>query len=98
MTASQHFIAKDYPRAFELKKLFHKYVVYFSQLNYADSKEPLSSKERHELTFKLQETTNEMSLLVLKMKELKSDSEALNNATPLASMKLSTINEYLAAN
>ena len=98
MTASQCFIAKDYPRAFELKNLFHKYVVYFSHLNYADGEEPLSSKERHELTFKLQETLNEMSLRVLKMKESKFDSEAHNSSTLLVAMKLNTKNEYRAAN
>ena len=80
MDAKSCFIAKDYLRAFDLKNLFHKYVVLYTQLNYSESAEPLSSKDRHELTLKLQETMNEISLLVLKMKESKSDIDALDKS------------------
>jgi hypothetical protein len=80
MVTKSCFIAKDYLRAFDLKNLFHKYVVLYTQLNYSDNADPLQSKDRHELTLKLQETMNEISLLVLRMKESKSDIDELNKA------------------
>ena len=80
MDAKSCFIAKDYLRAFDLKNLFHKYVVLYTQLNYSANEEPLSSKDRHELTLKLQETMHEITLLVLRMKESKADIEVKNAA------------------
>ena len=98
MVASNNFIAKDYLRAFDLKNLFHKYVVFYSQLHYPDSQEPLSSKDRHDLNFKLQETMNEMSVLVLRMKEAKPDTEIPENANSTLAPKLNKAHEYRAAN
>ncbi len=80
MDAKSRFIANDYLRAFDLKNLFHKYVVLYTQLNYSENSEPLPSKDRHELTIKLQETMNEISLLVLRMKESKADIDESNEA------------------
>jgi hypothetical protein len=82
MDSSQCFIAKDYLRAFDLKNLFHKYVVIYSQIHCQESTEPLSNKDRHELNLKLQETMNEMTLLVLKMKESKREKVVLENRLP----------------
>jgi hypothetical protein len=80
MDNSQCFIAKDYLRAFDLKNLFHKYVVIYSQLHCRDSAEPLSSKDRYELNLKLQEAMSEMTMLVLKMKESKSEKVEIEKA------------------
>ena len=73
MIKNQYFIAKDYLRAFELKNLFHKYVVIYSQLYYPDGNEPMTHKDRQELTLKLEESMNEITLLAMKMKEAKQD-------------------------
>ena len=98
MDAKSCFIAKDYLRAFDLKNLFHKYVVLYTQLNYSESAVPLSSKDRHELTLKLQETMNEISLLVLRMKESKTDIDALNK-TELGSVNVTkNCNDHRIAN
>lgn len=84
MNTDQCFIAKDYLRAFDLKNLFHKHVVYYTHLHHHDSTEPLSSKDRHELSLKLDETMNEITLLVLKMKESKQTTKAAVKETKLA--------------
>jgi hypothetical protein len=73
MNNSQYFIAKDYLRAFDLKNIFHKYVVIYAQLHCQSIEEPLSNKDRYDLNLKLQEAMNEMTLLVLKMKESKQE-------------------------
>ena len=73
MDNSQYFVAKDYLRAFDLKNLFHEYVVIYSQINFPDGEVALSKKDRYELTLKLEETMNKITLLVLKMKEPKSE-------------------------
>ena len=72
MDNGQYFIAKDYLRAFDLKSLFVKYSVIYSQIHYPDSNEPLSSKFRQELSSQLQDVMNEMTLLVLSKKNAKS--------------------------
>lgn len=97
-TNNHYFIAKDYLRAFDLKNLFHKYVVVYTQLNYTESCEPLSSKDRHELTLKLQETLNDISLHVLQMKEAKSGAEIPKHSSSSRSVRLNNINECRAAN
>ncbi|MFA6014668.1 MAG: hypothetical protein WC742_06325 [Gallionellaceae bacterium] len=77
MANSQYFIAKDYLRAFDLKDLFNAYVVYYTELNFEQpNKVALSAKDRQELTVKLQETLNEIDLVVLKMKETKCNLDA----------------------
>ncbi len=73
MKNSQYFIAKDYLRAFDLKNIFHKYVVIYAQLHCHDHEDLLSNKDRYELNLQLNEAMNEMNLLVLKMKESKQD-------------------------
>jgi hypothetical protein len=79
MNKSQYFIAKDYLRAFDLKNIFHKYVVIYAQLHCREGDDPLSNKDRNELNLKLQEAMNEMTLLVLKMKESKQQKAELAN-------------------
>jgi hypothetical protein len=79
MNNSQYFIAKDYLRAFDLKNIFHKYVVIYSQLHCRDGDDPLSNKDRNELDLKLLEAMNEMTLLVLKMKESKQEKAEQGN-------------------
>ena len=96
MVAHHHFIANDYLRAFELKELFAKYAVCYSNIHYPDG-EPLSSKDRHDLTLKLEETMNEMTLLVLKMKETKQDACDLKSAIPKLPVQLRKANEYRVA-
>ena len=98
MVANHNFIAKDYLRAFDLKSLFVRYTVYYSKLNYPDGDEPLSSKDRHELTLKIQETLNDMSLLVLKMKETKPNTEALPRSIANLPMQLRKVTETRMAN
>ena len=74
MNTSQHFIAQDYLHAFDLKSLFIKYTVIYSQLHYPDGNEPLSAKNRHDLGNQLQDVMNEMNLLVLNKKNFKNPS------------------------
>lgn len=74
MNTSQHFIAQDYFHAFDLKSLFIKYTVIYSQLHYPDSDEPLSVKNRHDLGNQLHAVMDEMTLLVLNMKNFQSPS------------------------
>ena len=96
MVANHHFIANDYLRAFELKNLFSQYAVYYSNLHYQEG-EALSSKDRHDLTLKLEETMNEMSLLVLKMKESKPDTGDLKHPIPKLPVPLRKGNECRVA-
>ena len=96
MAANHHFIANEYLRAFDLKEIFAKYAVYFASLHYPD--EPLSSKDRHELTLKLEEAMNEMTLLVLKMKEPKSDLDKSEKAVSHSHVTLRKANECRMAN
>jgi len=98
MVNSQYFIAKDYLRAFDLKNLFHKYVVIYSQLNYPDGDEPLTNKDRHELTLKLEEAMNEITLKVLKMKETKPTTEALKKTLVPSANTVKQSREYRTAN
>ncbi len=98
MDNNQCFIAKDYLRAFDLKNLFHKYVVIYSQLHCRESAEPLSGKDRHELNLKLQEAMNEMTLLVLKMKESKSEKAGMDKALLPKVNATQSIVEYHIAN
>jgi hypothetical protein len=98
MVNSQYFIAKDYLRAFDLKNLFHKYVVIYSQLNYPDGEEPLSNKDRHELTLKLDEAMNEITLQVLKMKETKPATDALKKPLVPSVNTVKQSREYRTAN
>ena len=86
MVANHHFIAKDYLRAFELKETFAKYSVYYTNLHYPS--EPLSNRDRFELTTKLEETMNEMSVQVLKMKEPKRHADKLARGNQKLSMQL----------
>ena len=98
MDNSQYFIAKDYLRAFDLKNLFHEYVVIYSQINYPDGEEPLSKKDRYELTLKLEETMNKITLLVLKMKEAKPENGPVKKAILLPLSSTKSANESRLAN
>jgi hypothetical protein len=79
MVASSNFIANDYHLAFSLQKRFHEYVALYTQLHYPENRETISNKDRQELTLKLQEAMNEISLLVLEMKQGKSETEFFQN-------------------
>ena len=96
MATNHHFIAKDYLRAFDLKEIFAKYAVYYSNLHYPS--EPLSSKDRSELMLKLEDATNEMTLLVLKMKETKPVSDHVKNFMPKSAVLPRKVNECRIAN
>jgi hypothetical protein len=72
--AASYFVAHDYDLAFNLQNLFHEYVSLYTKLHYPDNKDELFNKERRELNMKLRKSSSQMALLVLKMKELKSDS------------------------
>jgi|GEM_PF-3909136 hypothetical protein len=98
MVNSHYFIAKDYLRAFDLKNLFHKYVVIYSQLYYPDGNEPLSNKDRHELTVKLEEAMNEISLQVLKMKDTNPASVGSKKTTLPVVNGVKQTREYRTAN
>ncbi len=76
MDTGQYFIAPDYLRAFDLKELFVKHTVIFSELHFHEGDEPLSSKQRDELTTQLQDVMNEMNILVLRKKN--SNAQYLN--------------------
>ncbi|MEI7843758.1 MAG: hypothetical protein WCI39_12100, partial [Gallionellaceae bacterium] len=76
MDTDQYFIAKDYLREFDLKELFVKHTVIFSELHFHEGDEPLSSKQRDVLTSQLQDVMNEMTLLVLRKKN--SNAQYLN--------------------
>lgn len=65
------FIAKDYPHSLALQNRFKEYVELFAQLNCSDSAETLSGKDRHELNLKLEQAYNEITLIVLKLKQTK---------------------------
>jgi hypothetical protein len=72
--AASYFVAHDYDLAFNLQNLFYEHVNLYTKLHYPDSKDELFNKERRELNIELRKSSIQMSLLVLKMKELKSDS------------------------
>jgi len=98
MNDSQYFIAKDYHRASELKNQFQKYVAIFTQLNCPNGEETLSNKDRQELTLKLHDAMNEMSLHVLKLKETKFYIEILKNSRDLLPVPQQHVNECHLAN
>lgn len=75
MVASSYFIANDYDLAFNLNKLFHDYVALYTKLHYPESKRAISNIERRELNLKLQQAVNEITLIAMKMKQFKSDSD-----------------------
>jgi hypothetical protein len=82
----QYFIAQDYLRSFDLKELFVKHTVIFSELHFHEGDEPLSSKQRDELTAGLHDVMNEMTLLVLSKKNL--NSRSLNYTKSIKSSEL----------
>ena len=98
MNNNQYFIAKDYLRAFELKNLFHKYVVIYSQLYYPDGETQLSNKDRYELTLKLDESMNEITLLAMKMKESKQSTEVISKTVVTGINAAKQMNEHRMAN
>ena len=98
MNDSQYFIANDYHRASGLKNQFQKYVELFTQLNYPNGEKPLSSKDRQELTMKLEEAMNDMSLHVLKLKETKFYIEILKNSREFIPVPHQQVNESRLSN
>ena len=80
MVANNYFVANDYDLAFNLQNLFHEYVTLYTKLHYPENQYDVSNKERRELTYKLQESTHAMALIVTKMKRFKSGTETLNKA------------------
>jgi len=79
MVTSSNFIANEYHLAFNLQKAFHDYVALYTQLHYPENRETVANKDRQELTLKLQESVNEISLLALEMKQGKSEAKALKH-------------------
>ena len=80
MAAIRCFIAEDYSQAFNLQILFYEYVELFTQLTQFNESETvaISAKKRHELEVGLQEKLNEITLMTLMMKNLKSHENQLN--------------------
>lgn len=75
MVAIGKFIAKDYPHSLALQNRFKEYVALFTQLNFHEGAEVLSSKDRNELNLKLEQAYNEITLIVLKLKQTKPNPE-----------------------
>jgi hypothetical protein len=85
MVAIDKFIAKDYSHSIALQNRFKEYVALFTQLNFGDGTEALSSKDRNELNLKLEQAHNEITLLVLKLKQAKPNPE-FGSITDLSSI------------
>lgn len=75
MVAADKFIAQDYSHSLALQKRFQEYVALFTQLNFHDGTETLSSKDRNELNLQLEQAYNEITLIVLKLKQTKPNPE-----------------------
>jgi len=73
MAVGRYFSVNDYDLAFNLQKHFHEYVAIYTSLHYPDSKKPLPTKERGELTLKLEESITKINLLAMKMRQLQPD-------------------------
>lgn len=75
MVADNKFIAKDYSHSLALQNRFQEYVALFTRLNFQDGAETLSSKDRNELSLQLEHAYNEITLIVLKLKQSKPSPE-----------------------
>ena len=75
MTSISYFVAHDTDLTFNLQKSFHDYVALYTKLHFPESKNALSNAERRELILKLQDLVNEMSIMFMKMRRFKTDTE-----------------------
>lgn len=71
MARGNSFVVNDSEVAENIEKLFHEYVALFMQLHYPDGNIAVSDAERRELTLKLKEAVNDITLLGLKYKRKK---------------------------
>lgn len=75
MAASSSFVKNNSEFAENIEQLFHEYVALFVKLHYPDSGNTVSDEERRELTLKLRESVNEITMLAMKRKHVKVDAE-----------------------
>lgn len=71
MARGNSFVVNDSEVAENIEKLFHEYVALFMQLHYPDGNKTVSVDERRELTLKLKESVDDITLLGLKYKRKK---------------------------
>ncbi len=81
MARGNSFVVNDSEVAENIEKLFHEYVAIFIQLHYPDGNNAVSDAERRELSLKLKESVNDITLLGLKHRRKKPDAavEKLHN-------------------
>lgn len=63
----------------KIEQHFHEYVALFMQLHYPAENSAVSDSERRELTLKLKESVNAISLLAMKRKQLKFEAGVLKH-------------------
>lgn len=81
MSTTCYFVESDYDLTLRLQELFHETVDLQAKLDHSDVENIRLKEERRELNLKLRETHNEISLLVMKMKHLLSDTESAKRPT-----------------
>jgi hypothetical protein len=79
MAASNTFVVNNSEFAENIEKLFNEYVALFVKLHYPDSDHAVSDEERRELTLKLRESVNQITMLAMKRKHVKVDTEIVNS-------------------
>lgn len=73
MARGNSFVVNDSEVAENIEKLFQEYVALFIRLHYPDGNTAVSDAERRELTLKLKESVNDITLLGLKHRRKKPD-------------------------
>ena len=79
MAAASYFAVKDYDLTSRLQGIFLKYTSLNAEIHNARSKKAGKDAEIFELTSQLREAVNEINLLTMKMKQLRSGAEIVEN-------------------
>ena len=82
MVTTSYFVESDYDLTLRLQKLFHETVDLQTKLDNAEVENSRLKDERRELALKLKEAHKEISMLVMKMKNLLSDNETSEKSVP----------------
>jgi hypothetical protein len=79
MAAASYFAVKDYDLTSRLQVLFLKYTVLNAEIHNARSNKTGTDTEIFELASQLREAVSEINLLVMKMRQLRSGAEIVEN-------------------
>lgn len=79
MSTNRYFVASEYDLTLQLQELFHATTSLQTKLDQAENANAKLKDEHLEMRLQLKESHNEISRLVMKMKQLLSDTEVVRN-------------------